>query len=85
MKTSKTKAGIITLLTGCIVPVLIYFYMSLAGLDVSQKVDDISKAELWSFLIVGSILCGFAVAISMGIVSIFGFVYEFLGGKDKRK
>ena len=85
MKTSKTKAGFTTLLIGCIAPVLIHFYTLFAGLEANQRVDELSKVELWSFIIMCSILGGIAVAISMGIVSLFSFIYERLTGKNKNK
>lgn len=77
-KYSKTKAGFITLLTGCLIPVLIHFFMSILDLDPDQKVDDISQLELWAFLIAVSLLCGVAVAISIGIVNFSSAIYFFL-------
>ena len=73
------------LLTGCINPVLIHFYLLFAGLEMDKRVDDMTKVELWSFLIIGSILCGVTVAVSMGVVNFVCFIYALLRGKDKNK
>jgi len=84
-KISKTRIGFMTLLVGCITPVLIHFYLLFAGLEMDKRVDDMSKIELWSFLIIGSILCGVAAAVSMGVVNFVCFIYTLLRGKEKNK
>lgn len=77
--------GFMTLLMGCIYPVLMHFYLLFAHLELGKRVDDMTKIELWSLLISCSILAGVAAAISIGVVNFVCFIYKLLRGKGKNK